>query len=573
MPRKFRYTHSKYYVKNRKKGRPSPPSSPCKLAELHTSIELSPGWVNQTSNPENEIQLCRISRSPGSSKQPMVVSHCLCINSDLTWIAHVHGHNVSVANTVDSPLSSIPCKLDPKSLTSLFQIMDKCTVCPGNPEQRFLEMADSRKGSFKASDGSITAQVDDSFVVCLNGKTFNRTIRCSTCSVLCKGDKCESCKLFRPKLRAMQSRWSKQTRSPKKFVNNRYLNTPQKAKKLASLQKRAYAAECEVRKLKERISISSDSNGLNVDTNLHGDLQNIMEENNERILGQFPEGSFQRLFWEQQLSASRLKRPQQMRWHPAMIRWCLNIKLLSTSAYHALRTSGFMKLPSERTLRDYTHYIKARSGFQGDVDQELVKEAKLNELPDRKKHIVLLLDEMKVKENLVYDKHETNVIGFVDIADVNNEIAELENECSSSNFGPLKAVATHMLVLMVRGIFIKLEFPYAHFPSKDLTGEHLFSILWEAIERLEKLGFKVMVITADGASCNRKFFRMHGDGSEVCYKTKNPYTSEDRSIFFVSDPPHLIKTTRNCWSHSHAHGNTRDLWVSVCTVALANYVI
>ena len=57
------------------------------------------------------------------------------------------------------------------------------------------------------------------------------------------------------------------------------------------------------------------------------------------------------------------------------------------------------------------------------------------------------------------------------------------------------------------------------------------------------------------------FFKMHGDGSEVCYKTKNPYTSEDRNIFFMSDLPHLMKTTRNCWSHSHSHGNTRDMWV------------
>ena len=110
-----------------------------------------------------------------------------------------------------------------------------------------------------------------------------------------------------------------------------------------------------------------------------------------------------------------------------MIRWCLNIKLLSSSSYHALRTSGFMQLPSERTLRDYTHYTKARSGFQDDIDEELMKEAKLKDLPNWKKHIVLLLDEMKLKENLVYDKHETNVVGFVDVGDFNNQIAELES--------------------------------------------------------------------------------------------------------------------------------------------------
>ena len=173
-----------------------------------------------------------------------------------------------------------------------------------------------------------------------------------------------------------------------------------------------------------------------------------------------------------------------------MIRWCLNIKLLSTSSYHALRTSGFMQLPSERTLRDYTHYIQARSGFQEDINKELVKESKLKDLPNWKKHVVLLLDEMKLKENY---KHEANVVGFVDVGDFNNQLAELE--CSTSEFGRRESITMHVLVLMVRGSFTKLEFPYAHFLTKDLSGKQIFSIIWEAIERLEILGFKVVVVT------------------------------------------------------------------------------
>lgn len=197
MPRKFRYTHSKYYAKKRRMT-----SSPLTLADLHASVEkLAPGWVDQTSDPTEQIQLCKIIQSSRSSKQPMVISHCLCISSDLTWIAHIHGHKLPTTNDVNSPVSSIPHKLDRKSLASLLQLMDKCTVCPGNPEKRFLEIADSRKGKFKTGNGSVTAQVDG-FLVCLNGITYCRTIRTSTCSILCKGDKCESCKIFRPKSNA-----------------------------------------------------------------------------------------------------------------------------------------------------------------------------------------------------------------------------------------------------------------------------------------------------------------------------------------------------------------------------------
>lgn len=113
----------------------------------------------------------------------------------------------------------------------------------------------------------------------------------------------------------------------------------------------------------------------------------------------FPEGTFRHLFWKQQLQAARTKDARQMRWHPCMIQWCLNLKLLSSSAYHSLQTSGFVQLPSERTLRDYTHFIKSKPGYYPDLDKYLVKEAQLEKLPEWKRYVVIALDEIKLKES------------------------------------------------------------------------------------------------------------------------------------------------------------------------------
>lgn len=64
-------------------------------------------------------------------------------------------------------------------------------------------------------------------------------------------------------------------------------------------------------------------------------------------------------------------------------------------------------------------------------------------------------------------------------------------------------------------------------------------------------------MTADGASTNRRFFKIHSLGRNLMHKVVNPYAPEKRFIYFVSDPPHLIKTVRNAWASTK-----RQLWVS-----------
>ena len=80
----------------------------------------------------------------------------------------------------------------------------------------------------------------------------------------------------------------------------------------------------------------------------------------------------------------------------------------------------------------------------------------------------------------------------------------------------------------------------------------LFPIVWEAIRQLESIGFKVICVTGDGASKNRKFFRLHGTGDSFTYKTHNSFANPEKKsmLYFKFDPLHLIKAAKNCWSHS-----------------------
>lgn len=59
-------------------------------------------------------------------------------------------------------------------------------------------------------------------------------------------------------------------------------------------------------------------------------------------------------------------------------------------------------------MRDYTHFFKSETGFQDEVDRMLGPES-------WKKYVIVLLDEMKVKESLVYDKYTCEVVGFAEL--------------------------------------------------------------------------------------------------------------------------------------------------------------
>ena len=92
-----------------------------------------------------------------------------------------------------------------------------------------------------------------------------------------------------------------------------------------------------------------------------------------------------------------------MRWHPLMIRWCIYLRHLSSSAYETLRSSDVIKLPSQRILRDYSYYTPAQPGFSASIDQQLLSYAKIESVRD--KFVILMMDEMHIRDDIVYDKH------------------------------------------------------------------------------------------------------------------------------------------------------------------------
>ena len=118
-----------------------------------------------------------------------------------------------------------------------------------------------------------------------------------------------------------------------------------------------------------------------------------------------------------------------------------------------------------------------------------------------------------------------------------------------------------MLVFLVTSLGNPLKpVTLANFGTDTASAEQPFPLFWKAVSLLVyKCGLKVMGLTCDGATQNRKLFTMH---NLMCWeKDMNPdvdvnYRIRNPLAFFSSlTPPHLLKTLRNSLKSS-THGQS-----------------
>ena len=161
-----------------------------------------------------------------------------------------------------------------------------------------------------------------------------------------------------------------------------------------------------------------------------------------------------------------------------IIRYCLALQAKSAAAYNEIcydekSGTGFVVLPSERRLRDYKNYINPKQGFNQEIINELKN--KIKYFSDIERFMVILFDEMKTQENLVWSKHTGYLIGFVDLGDVNLNYATLQET---------NGIASHVLVFLLRSVVNPFKFGLANFATKNATASQIFSLFWKAVRNL-----------------------------------------------------------------------------------------
>ena len=69
-----------------------------------------------------------------------------------------------------------------------------------------------------------------------------------------------------------------------------------------------------------------------------------------------------------------------------IMKWCLSIKFCLS-----------LTLPSERTLRDYTHWIEAKPGIASDCDKLLLEETQLHKKEDYQRYNIYIHVRIKIE--------------------------------------------------------------------------------------------------------------------------------------------------------------------------------
>ena len=162
-----------------------------------------------------------------------------------------------------------------------------------------------------------------------------------------------------------------------------------------------------------------------VDEGTHSDLVTIVEQQSSVVAKQFPPDSFAHIFWQQQVKAAKCSKSKGMRWHPLMIKWVLYLQYQSAGAYETVRS--YVALPSQRT-----HHSEAHVGFLDEANKQLMAVADVGRIPDWQKYVVVLMDEMHIREDLIYNKHTGALLGFTNLGDINSHLDSFERSVETN---------------------------------------------------------------------------------------------------------------------------------------------
>ena len=437
----------------------------------------------------------------------VMVPKCITLYGDGTWDVSVVGRKLEC--TLDI-LQDIPKVLDEQSVKLLIKNVVQAKICKGNEDfVSFLKEKDIKGYRIDMYQST-------------------ETVRSVNCKLICSDtDKCSVCNVQRSDLVSMKNR-EKMSSPMKARVSSRAklhtLTKRQLIKRAKNLQKDRVKVKQQQKRLKDRVQQLFIDESVVLKEESGKCIEKVVEQASDEIEKLLEDDSPQKVLWQEQMKALKKTDKKQMRWHPTIIRWAIAIHSKSPAAYKLIKESGFMILPAIGTLNRYTHFADAKTGVHCEIIQQMVDE--MNVEKDYQKNVTLVCDEMKLKSGLAYSTSTGQLLGFVNVGDINNEFREFETHVKKDS----DELATHAFMIMVRGIFCSVKQAVAFYPTSTLRSGEIYDCVMRTVLKVETAGLKVRAVVSDGASCNRKFYKMCSNADSGGHYAMNPVDTERRIL-------------------------------------------
>ena len=248
-----------------------------------------------------------------------------------------------------------------------------------------------------------------------------------------------------------------------------------------------------------------------------------------------------------------------MRCSPLVIKWCNNLaEQCKRKGYEAIRK--IIPIPHIRTIRSYKNHSTSFKGIEEENINRMVQEMNRRNCQGLGG---IHWDEIYIKDGIKVNVRTNELVGFEEV-NINeelltesmykenaeeNKVHEDSNKTEDTGAGKsMSEKAKMILQFFWTSISGDFSWPVASFPISSMNCTKLTECVWQVVESLStlKINSKLERIhtvygVCDGAPYSSAFCNRAGSKN---YVTENPYHS-GVPIYWLSDPPHMLKKLRN----------------------------
>ena len=204
--------------------------------------------------------------------------------------------------------------------------------------------------------------------------------------------------------------------------------------------------------------------------------------------------------------------------------FAVSLHFYSPKAYKFVRKA--FHLPSPSTIRSWATSVECEPGFLKQVINHLQ-----NNLPEDNKDCVLLVDEMSIKSDVLWDAKTKTFVGNVNYGNIVAEDGD--------------TAAENALVVMAVGLKQPWSYPIAYFLVNGLTARTQSQIIKESINLITDAGLEVHAVIFDGCSKNLATARALGCKVENFDGSFQHPSRPGRTLYVILDVCHMLKLARN----------------------------